>query len=81
LLPASNSLRYVKQSCNLTESAGEILGFDKKTILASALLNSRSHNGFLTFYVTSGYFISGLISLAIPFVAMLRIDHHIREVK
>ena len=81
LLPASNSLRYVKQSCKHTESSGEILGCDNKTILASTLLSSRSHNGFLTFYVTSADFISCLISLACPVVSVMKGDHNMRVVK
>jgi hypothetical protein len=49
---------------------------DNKSILVSTLLSSRSHSGFLTFYVTSAYFISSLISLACPVLAVLKSDHH-----
>jgi hypothetical protein len=76
LLPVSNSLRYVKQSFKHADSAGEIVGFDNKTIVVFTLLSSRSHNGFLTFCVTPAYFISGLITLACPVVAVLKSDNH-----
>ena len=62
-----------KQSCKHTQSAGEILGCDNKTILVSTLLSSRSHNGFLTFYVTPAYFVSGLISPSCPVVQCWRV--------
>ena len=67
---------YPLSSIILAESGGLILGSDNKIILVYTLLSSRSHNGFLTFYVTSAYLISGLISPACPVVAVLKSDHH-----
>jgi hypothetical protein len=74
--PSIKFSEILKQSCKNTESTGEILGPDNKTILVSTLLSSRSHDGFLTLYVKPAYIVSGLISLACPVVAVLKSDHH-----